>query len=73
VHGQRMLDRAFDPGFRIRLHRKDARIVEEAAADTSTPVPAFAVVAAQLQRAVDAGDGERDHSGLFLELVRETR
>jgi 2-hydroxy-3-oxopropionate reductase len=73
VHGQRMLDRAFDPGFRIRLHRKDARIVEQAAADTSTPVPAFAVVAAQLQRAVDAGDGERDHSGLFLELVRETR
>ena len=27
VHGQRMLDRAFEPGFRARLHRKDARIV----------------------------------------------
>ena len=34
VHGQRMLDRTFDPGFRIRLHRKDARIVEAAAAAT---------------------------------------
>ena len=45
------------PGFRIRLHRKDARIVEEAAAATGTPIPAFAVVAEQLQRAVDAGDG----------------
>ena len=33
VHGQRMLDRTFDPGFRIRLHRKDARIVEGAAAE----------------------------------------
>ena len=72
VHGQRMLDRAFDPGFRIRLHRKDARIVEDAAAATASPIPAFAVVAGQLQRALDAGDGDRDHSGLFSELERET-
>ena len=71
VHGQRMLDHAFEPGFRIRLHRKDARIVEEAAAATRTPIPAFAVVATQLQSAVDAGDGELDHSGLFRELERE--
>jgi 2-hydroxy-3-oxopropionate reductase len=70
VHGQRMLDRSFAPGFRIRLHRKDARIVEEAAAATRTPIPAFAVVADQLQQAVDAGDGELDHSGLFVELER---
>lgn len=71
VHGQRMLDRTFDPGFRIRLHRKDARIVEEAAAATSTPIPSFSVVTEQLQKAVDAGDGDRDHSGLFAELERE--
>jgi 2-hydroxy-3-oxopropionate reductase len=70
VHGQRMLDRAFDPGFRIRLHRKDARIVEDAAAATGTPIPSFAVVAAQLQRALDDGDGELDHSGLYVELER---
>jgi 2-hydroxy-3-oxopropionate reductase len=70
VHGQRMLDRTFDPGFRIRLHRKDARIVEGAAGATATPIPAFAVVAAQLQDAVDAGEGELDHSGLFVTLER---
>lgn len=70
VHGQRMLDRTFDPGFRIRLHRKDARIVEDAAAATSAPIPSFAVVAAQLQRALDDGDGELDHSGLYVELER---
>jgi hypothetical protein len=28
-------------------------------------------VAQQLQHAVDAGDGERDHSALYAELVRE--
>src|SRR5690349_13507105 len=70
VHGQRMLDRAFDPGFRIRLHRKDARIVEAMAALTGTPIPSFTVVAAQLQRALEDGDGELDHSGLYLELER---
>ena len=72
VHGQRMLDRTFAPGFRIRLHRKDARIVEGAATATGTPIPSFTVVAEQLQRAVDAGDGELDHSGLFVELERLT-
>jgi 2-hydroxy-3-oxopropionate reductase len=72
VHGQRMLDRTFDPGFRIRLHRKDARIVEDAAAATGTPIPAFAVVTGQLQRALDDGDGELDHSALYLELERRT-
>jgi 2-hydroxy-3-oxopropionate reductase len=71
VHGQRMLDRTFDPGFRIRLHRKDARIIEGAAAETATPIPSFAVVTEQLQKAVDAGDGERDHSALYAELARE--
>ena len=71
VHGQRMLDRTFDPGFRIRLHRKDARIVSDAAAAAGSPIPSFAVVTDQLQRAVDAGDGELDHSALFRELDRE--
>jgi 2-hydroxy-3-oxopropionate reductase len=73
VHGQRMLNHSFEPGFRIRLHRKDARIVEEAAADTASPIPAFAVVASQLQRAVDDGNGELDHSGLFVALERQAK
>jgi 2-hydroxy-3-oxopropionate reductase len=71
VHGQRMLDRTFEPGFRIRLHRKDARIVEAAAGDAHSPIPSFAVVTEQLQRALDAGDGELDHAALYRELERE--
>jgi len=70
VHGQRMLDRAFEPGFRARLHRKDARIVLEAAAATGTPVPSFEVVAAQLDRLVeDLDGGELDHSALYAALA----
>ena len=65
VHGQRMLDRAFEPGFRARLHAKDARIVLDAARDVGADVPSFAVVAAQLDRLVAEGAGELDHAGLF--------
>ena len=69
VHGQRMLDRAFEPGFRARLHRKDARIVMDAAQAAGSPIPAFQVVAAQLDRLVDETDrGDLDHSALFTLL-----
>jgi 2-hydroxy-3-oxopropionate reductase len=64
-----MLDRAFEPGFRARLHRKDARIVLDAARAAGSPVPAFQVVAAQLDRLVDEADrGDLDHSALFTLL-----
>jgi 2-hydroxy-3-oxopropionate reductase len=69
VHGQRMLDRAFEPGFRARLHRKDARIVMDAAEASGTPIPSFRAVAAQLDRLVDVtGRGDLDHSALFTLL-----
>jgi len=69
VHGQRMLDRAFEPGFRIRLHRKDARIIERAALSAGSPIPSFAVVSRQLQDAVEAGRAEQDHSALYAVLA----
>ena len=71
VHGQRMLDRNFTPGFRARLHRKDARIVLNAAKGVDAPVPSFEVVAKQLDTLVDGGGGELDHSGLFTVLDEE--
>ena len=69
IHGQRMLDRAFEPGFRARLHRKDARIVLDAARESGASIPSFQVVAAQLDRLVDdTGRGDLDHSALFTLL-----
>ena len=60
---------AFEPGFRARLHRKDARIVLDAAQAAGSPIPAFQVVAAQLDRLVDESDrGDLDHSALFTLL-----
>jgi 2-hydroxy-3-oxopropionate reductase len=70
IHGQRMLDRTFTPGFRSRLHLKDARIVVDTADRVGSAVPAFRVAADALQRLVDGGGGELDHSALFTLLER---
>jgi 2-hydroxy-3-oxopropionate reductase len=68
VHGKRMLDRAFDPGFRLRLHRKDAGIILETAHELGSPLPGFEAVADALERAVKEGGAELDHSALVRPL-----
>lgn len=71
VHGRRMLDRAFEPGFRARLHAKDARIVLDAARETGASVPSFEVVAGQLRQLVEEGGAELDHAALYTLLERD--
>ena len=68
IHGMRMLARTFAPGFRVRLHQKDARIILEAARAKGSPIPSFEVVAGQLDRVAEQGGGELDHSALYTAL-----
>jgi 2-hydroxy-3-oxopropionate reductase len=70
VHGQRMLDDAFTPGFRARLHLKDARIVSNTAKELGVPTPGFDPVERELERLVEDGKGDLDHSALIT-LLRE--
>jgi 2-hydroxy-3-oxopropionate reductase len=69
VHGKRMLDRTFEPGFRIRLHAKDARIIRSLAQEVRLPLPGFEPVADALDRLVASGGGDLDHSGLYTALA----
>ena len=69
VHGRRMLDRAFEPGFRVRLHAKDARIIRQAASEVGQVLPGFEPVAARLDELVASGGGDLDHSGLITLLM----
>lgn len=66
VHGQRMLERAFAPGFRARLHRKDLRIAQSLAREQAVPLLATQQVAALFDSMVARGLGEYDHSALAL-------
>jgi 2-hydroxy-3-oxopropionate reductase len=64
VHGERMLQHAFDPGFRVALHRKDLAIAQQAGRDDGAPLPATSLVASLLDALVAQGDGDRDHSAI---------
>ena len=68
--GQKMLDRNFDPGFRLALHHKDLGIVTAAAREASVAVPLGAAVAQLVAATVNRGDGGLDHSGLFKQVLQ---
>ncbi len=64
VHGQRMLERNFKPGFMARLHQKDMRIVLETAHELGIALPGAAQVTQYINALVGAGDGALDSTAL---------
>jgi 2-hydroxy-3-oxopropionate reductase len=69
VHGRRMLDGDFAPGFRAALMLKDVRIVAHAARELGVAVPGLDAVARELERLVAEGGADLDYSALVT--VRE--
>lgn len=69
MHGKRMIERTFDPGFRVRLHRKDLGLALTAAEHHGTEVPGVRAVAAQMDAAIARDWSDLDHSVLFRLLV----
>lgn len=67
---QNMLERTFQPGFRIALHHKDLGIVTAAAREAGVVVPLGAIVAQLMASALANGDGGLDHSGLLRGVER---
>lgn len=68
VHGQRMVDRSFAPGFRIALHQKDLNLALQSARALGVALPQTAG-AAQLMNACSAlGHAQQDHSALVRAL-----
>jgi len=66
VHGQRMLDANYQPGFKAALHQKDMRIVQETAHELGLGLPGAAMVAQLLNTLLGQGDGELDSAALHL-------
>jgi 2-hydroxy-3-oxopropionate reductase len=67
---QKMLDRSFEPGFRIDLHHKDLGIVTAAAREAGVATPLGAIVAQLMAAARANGDGGLDHSALMRGVDR---
>jgi 2-hydroxy-3-oxopropionate reductase len=68
--GANMLNRTFQPGFRIDLHHKDLGIVTAAAREAGVVIPLGAVVAQLMASARANGDGGLDHSALLRGVLR---
>jgi len=68
VHGERMIKRTFDPGFRIALHQKDLSLALDGARALGIALPSTAV-AQQLFNACAAQGGTAwDHSAMVRAL-----
>lgn len=70
VHGNRMIQRTFAPGFKIKLHRKDMNIVLNTARELGVVLPMSANVAELMNGLIASGAGELDHSA-FVTLLEK--
>src|ERR1700674_1923324 len=64
VHGERMIKRTFDPGFRIELHQKDLNLALQGARALSLSLPNTATTQELFNAAAALGGKGWDHSGL---------
>jgi len=65
VHGRRMLEGDYTPGFKAALHQKDMRIVLEAADELGLALPGAAQVAQYLNALVGLDQGELDSAAIY--------
>lgn len=70
AHGQKMLERTFKPGFRIRLHEKDMKIALATGAEYGVPLMVTGQVGQIMTAMRSMGNGELDHSAL-VKFVEE--
>jgi 2-hydroxy-3-oxopropionate reductase len=68
VHGERILQSNYKPGFRANLYAKDLRIASETLAEFATPAPVSAAVHQLVMALVAAGRGEEDYAAIATVL-----
>ena len=70
LHGQRMLERNFKPGFKSWMHQKDMNIVMQSAYQLGLCQPASAAAAQMFNAMVGSGLGEEDSVAMLKLLER---
>ena len=68
LHGERMIKRTFNPGFRIELHQKDLNLALEGANAMGLSLPNTANAQQLMNTCVAHGGAAWDHSGLVRAL-----
>ena len=70
VHGERMIKRTFDPGFRIELHQKDLNLALQGARAMGVALPNTATAQELFNTCAANGGAKWDHSGMVKALER---
>src|SRR5689334_19089101 len=68
IHGERMVQRNFDPGFRIELHQKDLNLALSGARALGLSLPNTATCQELFNACAAHGGSAWDHSGLVRAL-----
>ncbi len=68
VHGERMVKRNFDPGFRIELHQKDLNLALQGAKQLQVSLPNTATCLELFNACTAHGGARWDHSGMVRAL-----
>ena len=68
VHGERMIKRTFDPGFRIELHQKDLSLALAGARTMGVALPNTATAQELFNTCAAHGGKAWDHSGMARAL-----
>jgi|HigsolmetaAR202D_1030399.scaffolds.fasta_scaffold06802_2 2-hydroxy-3-oxopropionate reductase len=66
LHGQRMLDRNFEPGGKSRHQYKDLQIILDTGRAYDAPLPVTSLVQQFYGALLASGQGDLDHSALYL-------
>ena len=64
VHAERMINRTFNPGFRIRLHQKDLNLALSSAKEMGMALPNTALAQQMFSVATALGGADQDHSAM---------
>lgn len=70
IHGERMIERAFDPGGPAKYQVKDQTTATALARKLKLELPVSELVQRLFEDLVEHGGGDHDHSALYLELLR---
>ncbi len=70
VHGKRMLDNNYQPGFKTKLHQKDMNIVMQTAKEMGLALPAAALVMQHMNALMGTGDAELDSAAVMKIIER---
>lgn len=73
LHGQRVLENNYAPGFKTKLHAKDLRIALKSAEEHSIKMPGSELSEHYLQTLLEQGDGELDSSAIAKVILEKNK